>query len=177
MDLDVRYWERQSEKGSASRSTDASRDTARGKSTSTPSSSSTSRPASATGTPAYVSRLNTDGRLLDAERQRRREQGLCLYCGRPGHTYANCRKRLAAGTSSSSTTTINPSKLPPASSISTHRPPQRPPPTSASTQVRGRAIQPLEEAYIEEEEDIEANETDIALDTVLIEEEEEEAKN
>ena len=41
------------------------------------------------------------GKLTPAERQRRRTQGLCMYCGGVGHFAAECpaRRTGAAGTS------------------------------------------------------------------------------
>ncbi|KAK4934647.1 hypothetical protein LTR66_015565 [Elasticomyces elasticus] len=43
------------------------------------------------GTASLASRPR--GPLSDVERLRRREQGLCLYCGGPGHIAAQCRNK------------------------------------------------------------------------------------
>ena len=47
---------------------------------------------------AYSSKLGSDGKLTAEERQRRLAEGLCLYCGGPGHLSLNCpiRKEKAA---------------------------------------------------------------------------------
>lgn len=53
------------------------------------------------GTASLASRPRAP--LSDVERLRRREQGLCLYCGGPGHIAAQCRNKrpMAAATSAS----------------------------------------------------------------------------
>ena len=60
LDLDVCYWERQAEKGYTSRS-DTSRALVKGKSNPSTSTPTPSCPLPTTGTPTYVSKLNTDG--------------------------------------------------------------------------------------------------------------------
>jgi Ty3 transposon capsid-like protein len=37
--------------------------------------------------------LGPDGKLLPSERERRVQAGLCLYCGKPGHSTTSCPKR------------------------------------------------------------------------------------
>ena len=53
----------------------------------------------------------TSTRLTDAERKRRMENHLCLYCGEAGHIRANCPKRPPT-----STTTTTSTSTPPANS-------------------------------------------------------------
>ena len=36
------------------------------------------------------------GPLTDAEKARRKQKGLCLYCADPNHDWANCPRRLAS---------------------------------------------------------------------------------
>ena len=42
--------------------------------------------------PEYVNKLGKDGKLTPEERERRRANKLCLFCGLPGHTVENCPK-------------------------------------------------------------------------------------
>ena len=58
---------------------------------------STSTPARSSGqsstTPNDIAKnLGPNGKLTDAERQRRMDNNLCAYCGKPGHKAADCRK-------------------------------------------------------------------------------------
>ena len=41
----------------------------------------------------YADKLGKDGKLTQEERQRRFANNLCLFCGGPGHTSANCPKK------------------------------------------------------------------------------------
>ena len=50
------------------------------------------RPASK---PNLEGKVDKDGRLTEAEKQRRKDNGLCLYCEKKGHLVANCPERLA----------------------------------------------------------------------------------
>jgi hypothetical protein len=45
-------------------------------------------------------KLGKDGKLTSEERQRRKDNNLCLFCGKPGHSVKDCR--AAASSSSSS---------------------------------------------------------------------------
>ena len=56
----------------------------------TESSSSSSKPR-----PAYASKLGPDGKITPAEKERRRKENLCMYCGGKGHVAADCKKRPA----------------------------------------------------------------------------------
>jgi hypothetical protein len=77
------------------------------------SSTSSSAPFQSNGVPMEIDTLKTRSHapLSDAEKKHRRELGLCLYCGNPGHGIANCpnmspaaRKRYLERQSSSSST-------------------------------------------------------------------------
>ena len=92
------------------------------------------RNAPATTNPAYVSNLTSEGRLNDAERQRRRNEGLCLYCGCPGHTYNDCRRHLNRANNSSNFSRSSPQG---------NRP-------QANSQAHGRALQPINEDSLPE---------------------------
>ena len=63
-----------------------------------PSGSNTSNP-NTSGTPKppsdLASKLGVDGRLTQQERQRRMDQNLCLFCGKPGHMAKDCNKVAA----------------------------------------------------------------------------------
>ena len=56
---------------------------------------SDSRPSTSKPKPAYASKLGSDGKITQAEKDRRCEEGLCLYCGGKGHNVENCKKRPA----------------------------------------------------------------------------------
>ena len=43
-----------------------------------------------------ASKLGANGRLTQQERQRRMDQNLCLFCGKPGHMAKNCNKAATA---------------------------------------------------------------------------------
>jgi len=60
--------------------------------TSSNSQSSSSRPKSK---PNLDGKIDQDGRLTDAEKQRRKDNGLCLYCAEKGHLLADCPVRQA----------------------------------------------------------------------------------
>lgn len=51
------------------------------------------------GDPMDLSKIGEGPRppLTDDERHRRRQENLCMYCGRSGHYFINCRARKAAG--------------------------------------------------------------------------------
>lgn len=49
--------------------------------------------SSSSSKPSYTRNLNNDGKLKDAERERRLRDNLCLYCGQPGHISVNCLRR------------------------------------------------------------------------------------
>jgi hypothetical protein len=55
-----------------------------------PKSSSSSAGPSKSSAPAFSSRSKPRGPLTDAEKQRRKDKGLCLYCGNPGHFADAC---------------------------------------------------------------------------------------
>jgi hypothetical protein len=57
------------------------------------------QPLSTLGTsarPDVSDKLGKDGKLKGDERECRIKEGLCLYCGKPGHVAANCNKAAAA---------------------------------------------------------------------------------
>jgi len=57
--------------------------------------SSSSASANVTSSPAASSSGSTPkGPLSDAEKARRKQKGLCMYCGEPNHIWANCPRRL-----------------------------------------------------------------------------------
>jgi hypothetical protein len=64
-------------------------------STSTTTSTSTSTLDKAGSKPAkpHAKLLGPDGKLLPAERERRKKNGLCMFCGKPGHESANCNAK------------------------------------------------------------------------------------
>ncbi len=41
----------------------------------------------------YADKLGADGKIKEAERERRRKNNLCMYCGGQGHTADECKKR------------------------------------------------------------------------------------
>ena len=47
-------------------------------------------------TPAYVENLTPEGHIKEAERERRRRNNLCMYCGGSGHKAEDCKKRANA---------------------------------------------------------------------------------
>jgi hypothetical protein len=52
-----------------------------------------SKPATSSGsTPAYADKLGKDGKLTSAERQRRFDNNLCMFCGGVGHGAKDCPK-------------------------------------------------------------------------------------
>ena len=63
---------------------------------------------------AYADKLDASGKIKQDERERRRKNNLCMYCGGKGHTADNCNKRpgqasaKAAQASTSGTTTQAP---------------------------------------------------------------------
>jgi hypothetical protein len=46
--------------------------------------------------PAYADKLDSSGHINEAERERRKKNNLCLYCGKPGHIAQNCRAKASA---------------------------------------------------------------------------------
>ena len=60
-------------------------------SSSTPAASSSS--STAQSSKPWVKHLGSDGKLNQAERQRRRDNNLCLYCGSSKHVAAECDRR------------------------------------------------------------------------------------
>src|ERR1700676_1875527 len=104
--FDGRYWERQEElkaMRSSDRGTHSSSSRAMNSaSSSTPSSSTTHKPKI----------HKTSGELKEEEKERRKRENLCAYCGNSGHSVDNCTKRrgssrntaTTAATSTSSTT-------------------------------------------------------------------------
>jgi hypothetical protein len=46
--------------------------------------------------PDLSDKLGKDGKLKGDERERCIKEGLCLYCGKPGHVAADCNKAAAA---------------------------------------------------------------------------------
>jgi hypothetical protein len=46
--------------------------------------------------PDLSDKLGKDGKLRGDKRERRIKEGLCLYCGKPGHVAADCNKAAAA---------------------------------------------------------------------------------
>ena len=65
-------------------------------------SSGSSGSGSATANP-LADKLGTDGKLIQAERDRRMKEGLCLYCGGKGHVSVDCQKRKSKSDSARST--------------------------------------------------------------------------
>ena len=52
--------------------------------------------SSSASTNPLADKLGKDGKLTQQERQRRLDNNLCLFCGGPGHTAANCNKASSA---------------------------------------------------------------------------------
>ena len=48
--------------------------------------------------PVYMSTLGSDGHLNPEEKQRRIDNNLCLYCGKGGHRFSECRSRASRKT-------------------------------------------------------------------------------
>jgi Retrotransposon gag protein len=121
--IDSRYWERLREKSRAGRSKSDNSDkpdSNKGKSDDKKNQASTSghnhnkdkpkkqqgnnqsdnksdKPQSSSGKANTISdKLGKDGKLLPAERQRRFDNNLCMFCGGPGHTAANCNKSTSS---------------------------------------------------------------------------------
>ena len=46
--------------------------------------------------PDFSNKLGKDGKLKGTEQERHIKEGLCLYCGKPGHVAADCNKAAAA---------------------------------------------------------------------------------
>ena len=74
-----------------------------------PKSHTTSTPKSKerTAEPAYKKHLGPDGKLTPEERQRRVDNGLCLFCGKPGHSATNCRQKTPDFTSTSTNKSVS----------------------------------------------------------------------
>lgn|SRR5215471_5569520 len=51
--------------------------------------------ATNTASPSSSSSSKPHGPLSDAEKTRRKQKGLCMYCADPDHVWANCPRRLA----------------------------------------------------------------------------------
>jgi len=101
--IDHRYWERKSELNRESKPESSSGKSGSNKSSSkdnsSKSGSSGSKSASSASTPSKpksdISHLLDGGKLTEAERQRRIKEKLCMYCGTPGHTAKDCRKKAS----------------------------------------------------------------------------------
>ena len=120
--IDNRYWRREEEKkrDAARSQPQAKKEGKKSTSTNNPSSSNSSpnspKPAntspqsqtqsnnnksstsnkSSSNKKSYVDKLGANGRLSEAEYKRRKENGLCMFCGAAGHKVSECRKRKAA---------------------------------------------------------------------------------
>jgi hypothetical protein len=46
--------------------------------------------------PDLSNKLGKDGKLKGDEQERRIKEGLCLYCGKPGHVAADCNEAAVA---------------------------------------------------------------------------------
>jgi len=110
--LDTNYWEERgavsepSEKKSKSKSDSASHSTSSNQKSSVPASSnSNSNSNSASGNKEYSKFLGSNGKLDPAEKERRRVQNLCMYCGHR-HSLESCplRRGNSSGTSAPSST-------------------------------------------------------------------------
>ena len=98
--LDLRYWERKDEdrpkaftsQTTSTASSSSSRDS-KPKSTSKPLSSAAS--SSKSKKPDFSNVLGPDGKLLPEEKERRKQNNLCLVCGSEGHFSDKCPHRKA----------------------------------------------------------------------------------
>ena len=111
--IDENYWLNRAEQGlDSSNNNNESRKAQKTTSTSTPNSSkkttttttATKKSSNFTSTPARSSgqsssaandiskHLGANGKLTEAEKKRRMDNDLCVYCGKPGHKAADCRK-------------------------------------------------------------------------------------
>jgi Retrotransposon gag protein. len=106
--IDARYWERKAETSRDNRTatsvtnskpSDPKKSTTPAKSSDKPSTSATPK------RPDLTDKLGKDGKLTQAERQRRMDNKLCMFCGGPGHIAANCTKK---GSSASKTPATKP---------------------------------------------------------------------
>lgn len=110
--LDLRYWERKEEERSQPSASKASTSTSRSSGTSSATSSSFPKPASTTTQSKSSSRFSTpsgsssksnkpdlskilgpDGKLLPEEKERRKQNDLCMVCGEKGHYSDKCPHR------------------------------------------------------------------------------------
>ena len=122
--IDHRYWERQKEKSRGGKKSDDKPDKGKsddkGKASTSGSNNNSGssgnnnnsnnsnsnknkkdnksgKAPSTSGTPnPLADKLGKDGKLTPQERQRRFDNNLCLFCGGPGHTTANCTKAAAS---------------------------------------------------------------------------------
>lgn len=73
-------------------------------------SASSGSSASTSGTPKpYADKLDSSGHIKEAERERRRKNNLCMYCGGAGHKASDCKKRNKGNASGKAATTETPS--------------------------------------------------------------------
>ena len=114
--IDARYWEHRSE---IARETPANKlqdkPSDKGKTPATPATPNTNPPKSGqSGTPwntpapttsstpklasTLAPKLGKDGRLTQEERQRRMDNNLCFFCGKPGHIAKECLKATSTAT-------------------------------------------------------------------------------
>lgn len=92
--MDENYWEYKNDSSGSqvtSTSSGPSSNSAKKQNTSPSTSSSSPKPSKpASSSPATPKHIGTDGRLTDAEKQRRAREGLCNYCGEKGHFVNEC---------------------------------------------------------------------------------------
>jgi len=98
LDIDDRHWERESEKiptNFRSRATSSPKPGHDVRSTDNRSTNRSTRPPPKSQTDSHSKDLGnvlgSDGKLTEAERERRKNKGLCMYCGEPPNRHArNC---------------------------------------------------------------------------------------
>jgi hypothetical protein len=104
-----------------SQGSNSNRSRSNGNNSSSNSSSAPSASASAGPWPMEVDAIKAHlvaGRLPAAERERRKKNNLCLYCGQAGHAVATCpvraqKAQASQGTQSSTPSSTNSGKVPP----------------------------------------------------------------
>ena len=83
-------------KTNTTQNTDKNKNNNSGKSNSSNANTCSSNTNQKKPNPDLSSKLGKDGKLTQAERQRRFEQNLCLFCGKTGHIAKECSKATSA---------------------------------------------------------------------------------
>ena len=96
---------------SGNRSNQTNKSQAQNRSSSTTTTTQTTQTSSTSRPPlAYAKSLGPDGKITQAEKDRRRKEGLCMYCGGKGHIAADCKKKAGAASGRSVSTSADSSE-------------------------------------------------------------------